>query len=129
MGLDEKLWDILEDRVGDLDLDEEGAAVDRKKHTPAQFNPPFLCFSHLHYEQKSKFKTAYSKMLILYKIAYYDLFFKKQLIQNILFMQNNLLRFLFKNCLFKIAYLCKTTYYDFFLKNRLFKLAYLCKPT
>ena len=36
MGLDEKLWDILEDGVGDLDLDEEGAAVDRKKYTPAQ---------------------------------------------------------------------------------------------
>jgi len=36
MSLDEELWDILEDGVGDLDLDEEGAAVDRKKHTPAQ---------------------------------------------------------------------------------------------
>jgi len=28
--------DILEDGVGDLDLDEEAAAVDRKKHTPSQ---------------------------------------------------------------------------------------------
>jgi len=36
MGLDEELWDILEDGVGDLVLDEEGAAVDRKKHTLAQ---------------------------------------------------------------------------------------------
>jgi len=36
MSLDEKLWDILEDDVGDLVLDEEGAAIDRKKHTPAQ---------------------------------------------------------------------------------------------
>jgi len=36
MGLDEELWDIMEDGVGDLDLDEEGAAVDKKKHTPAQ---------------------------------------------------------------------------------------------
>ena len=36
MGLDEELWDILEDGVGDLVLDEEGAAIDRKKHTPAQ---------------------------------------------------------------------------------------------
>jgi len=35
IGLDEELWDILEDGVGDLDLDEEGAAIDRKKHTPA----------------------------------------------------------------------------------------------
>jgi len=35
MGLDEELWDILEDGVGDLDLDEEGVVVDRKKHTPA----------------------------------------------------------------------------------------------
>jgi len=36
MGLNEELWDILEDGVGDLDLDEEGAAIDRKKHNPAQ---------------------------------------------------------------------------------------------
>jgi len=36
MGLDEELWDILEDGIGDLALDEEGAAIDRKKHTPAQ---------------------------------------------------------------------------------------------
>ena len=35
MGLDEELWNILEDGVGDLVLDEEGAAIDRKKHTPA----------------------------------------------------------------------------------------------
>jgi len=38
MGLDEELWDILEDGVGDLVLDEEGAAIDRKKHTPEQKN-------------------------------------------------------------------------------------------
>ena len=36
MGLDEELWGILEDGVGDLDCDAEGAVVDRKKHTPAQ---------------------------------------------------------------------------------------------
>jgi hypothetical protein len=36
MGLDEELWDILEDGVGDLVLDEEGVVVDRKKHTPDQ---------------------------------------------------------------------------------------------
>ena len=36
MGLDEELLDILEDGVGDLVLDEEGAAIDRKKHTPEQ---------------------------------------------------------------------------------------------
>ena len=36
MGLDEELWDILEDGVGDLVLDEEGATIDRRKHTPAQ---------------------------------------------------------------------------------------------
>jgi len=36
MGLDEELWDILKDGVGDLDLVAEGAVVDRKKHTPAQ---------------------------------------------------------------------------------------------
>jgi len=35
MGLDEELWDVLEDGVGDLVLDEEGAAIERKKHTPA----------------------------------------------------------------------------------------------
>jgi len=38
MGLDEELWDVFEDGVGDLALDEEGAAIDRKKHTPAQKN-------------------------------------------------------------------------------------------
>jgi len=36
MGLDEELWDILEDGVGDLVLDEEGAVIDRKKHTREQ---------------------------------------------------------------------------------------------
>jgi len=36
IGLDEELWDILEDGLGDLVLDEEGAAIDRKKHTPEQ---------------------------------------------------------------------------------------------
>jgi len=36
MGLDDELWDILEDGVVDLALDEEEAAIDRKKHTPAQ---------------------------------------------------------------------------------------------
>ena len=36
MGLDEELWDILEDGVGDLVLDEEGAAINRKKHTREQ---------------------------------------------------------------------------------------------
>jgi len=36
LGLDEELWDILEDGVGNLVLDEEGAAIDRKKHTPEQ---------------------------------------------------------------------------------------------
>jgi hypothetical protein len=33
MGLDEELWDVLEDGVGDLELDEEGIVVNRKKHT------------------------------------------------------------------------------------------------
>jgi len=37
MGLDKELWDILEDGVGDLDLDEEGAVVDRKKLMPGGF--------------------------------------------------------------------------------------------
>jgi len=32
MGLDEELWDVLEDGVSDLVLDEEGVVVDRKKH-------------------------------------------------------------------------------------------------
>jgi len=35
MGLVEELWDILGDDVGELVLDEEGAAIDRKKHTSA----------------------------------------------------------------------------------------------
>jgi len=33
MVFDEELWDVLEDGVGDLELDEEGVDVDRKKHT------------------------------------------------------------------------------------------------
>jgi len=36
MGLNEELCDVLEDGVGDLVLDEEGAAIDSKKHTPEQ---------------------------------------------------------------------------------------------
>jgi hypothetical protein len=35
-GLDDELWNILEDGVGDFPLDEEGSAIDRKKHAPAQ---------------------------------------------------------------------------------------------
>jgi hypothetical protein len=35
MVLDEELWDVLEDGVGIFELDEEGVAVDRKKHTAA----------------------------------------------------------------------------------------------
>jgi len=33
MGMDDELWDTLEEGVGDLKLDEEGAALDRKAHT------------------------------------------------------------------------------------------------
>jgi len=36
MNLDEEQWNILEDGVDDLMLDEEGAAIDRKKHIAAQ---------------------------------------------------------------------------------------------
>jgi len=36
MGMDDELWDILEEGVGDLKLDEEGAALDRKAHTAEQ---------------------------------------------------------------------------------------------
>ena len=36
MGLDEELWDILEDDVDDLILDEECDAVDRKKRIVAK---------------------------------------------------------------------------------------------
>ena len=38
MGMDDELWDILEECVGDLKLDEEGAALDRKAHTAEQKN-------------------------------------------------------------------------------------------
>jgi len=34
--MDDELWDILEEGVGDLKLDEEGAALDRKAHTAEQ---------------------------------------------------------------------------------------------
>jgi len=33
IGMDEELWDILEEGVGNLRLDEEGVALDRKAHT------------------------------------------------------------------------------------------------
>jgi len=36
MGMDDELWEILEEGVGDLKLDEEGAALDRKAHTAEQ---------------------------------------------------------------------------------------------
>jgi len=36
MGLDEELWDVLEEGVGDLVLDEERVVVDRKKHSASQ---------------------------------------------------------------------------------------------
>ena len=36
MGMDDELWDIFEEGVGDLKLDEEGAALDRKAHTAEQ---------------------------------------------------------------------------------------------
>jgi len=64
--------------------------------------------------QNSKYKIAYIKKLILYKIAYYNHFFK-----NSLFMQNNLLWSCFGKQLITISfekttYLCKTVYYDLF---------------
>ena len=34
--MDEELWDILEEGVGNLRLDEEGVALDRKAHTTEQ---------------------------------------------------------------------------------------------
>ena len=36
MRMDDELWDILEEGVGDLKLDEEGNALDRKAHTAEQ---------------------------------------------------------------------------------------------
>ena len=36
MGMNEELWVVLEDGVGDLKLVEEGAALDRKAHTTKQ---------------------------------------------------------------------------------------------
>jgi len=36
IGMDEELWDILEEGVGYLRLDEEGVALDRKAHTTEQ---------------------------------------------------------------------------------------------
>jgi len=36
MGLYDELWDVLEDGVGDLALDEERVVIDRKKHTLSQ---------------------------------------------------------------------------------------------
>ena len=36
MGMDDELWDILEEGVGDLKLHEEGVALDRKAHNAEQ---------------------------------------------------------------------------------------------
>jgi len=36
IGMDEELWDILEEGVGNLRLDEEGVVLDRKAHTIEQ---------------------------------------------------------------------------------------------
>ena len=36
IGMDEELWDILEEGVGNLRLDEESVALDRKAHTTEQ---------------------------------------------------------------------------------------------
>ena len=36
IGMDEELWDILEEGVDNLRLDEEGVALDRKAHTTEQ---------------------------------------------------------------------------------------------
>ena len=36
MGMDDEFWDILEEGVGDLKLDEERAALDRTAHTAEQ---------------------------------------------------------------------------------------------
>ena len=36
IGIDDELWDVLEDGVGNLRLDEEGVALDRKAHTAEQ---------------------------------------------------------------------------------------------
>jgi len=36
IGMDDELWDVLEDGVGNLRLDEEGVAFDRKAHTVEQ---------------------------------------------------------------------------------------------
>ena len=36
IGMDDELWDVLEDGVGNLKLDEEGVALDRKAHTAEQ---------------------------------------------------------------------------------------------
>jgi len=45
MGMDDELWDILEEGVGDLKLDEEGTALDRKVHTAEQNDYNFCVFS------------------------------------------------------------------------------------
>jgi len=36
IGMDDELWDVLEDGVGNLKLDEEGVALDRKAYTAEQ---------------------------------------------------------------------------------------------
>ena len=61
MGLDEELWDILEDGVGDVVLDEEGAAVDRKIHTPAQKKM---------YKKHHKIFDSYSCLVKIFEVVF-----------------------------------------------------------
>jgi hypothetical protein len=67
MGLDEELWDILEEGVDDLILDEERAVVDRKKHISAQYELFKMKDDESIEEMYSTFQTPVSGLQILKK--------------------------------------------------------------
>jgi len=65
MGMDDELWDILEEGVGDLKLDEEGAAIDSKAHTVEQKN--LYTQDYLKMSDKSTAKAMFTSLCSLYE--------------------------------------------------------------
>jgi len=68
MGMDEELWDILEEGVGDLKLDEEGAALDKKAHTIRGILVAALPHKeYLKMSDKSTAKAMFTSLCSLYE--------------------------------------------------------------
>ena len=68
MGMDDELWEILEEGVGDLKLDEEGAAFDRKAHTIRGILMAALPHKeYLKMSDKSTTKAMFASLCSLYE--------------------------------------------------------------